>query len=213
MGIQHLCTTSLESAMGLPSDPNIFRFAWHYHNVDSTFVNVLWFRTSGAATDALIEGAGFLASLTASGAFPQNMSTQVTFDDAECRRSDQAGAVTIPNTYATNANGLIGSDSVTSQCSLVIRLQTGLPGRRNRGRFFLGGIAIDYLSAGASRWTDTSGLLTGMCATFLADTNSHGRDPLVVSKKYSSVEQVSSILPRLDGIGTQRRRSDRVMFP
>lgn len=101
-----------------------------------------------------------------------------------------------------------------NQCAVVVTLETGIPGRSNRGRAYLPPVVVGNMTAG------TGQLPSSVCTTLanaFADMLSALRDdappsgnPVVSSATKGSMQDITSV--RVDSIiDTQRRRRNKLV--
>jgi hypothetical protein len=110
------------------------------------------------------------------------------------------GGATATSTLAPVA-GVTSGASLPNEVALVVSLRTGLAGRSNRGRFYLGGISVGATdSSDYNRLTTLyTGYANSSAGDFLTAFNATGID-LVVASYYSGVDANGHPIPRAEAV-------------
>lgn len=199
----------------LPVITNGWRVAHNYKTVDGTFTNVFWMVSADATDDVSVATVFIDAYDTVGTSFKMRSlhSSDVTFVSVVTTALD-GSSPSVETLYASGVHGTGTSPASAANSCLVITWESGIRGRANRGRSFLGGIPAASLESGSARWG--TGLITDANDAIDGFTNGlGGGDPsltlLVVSQRAAAGpghHNVFQGIPRAK-IGTQRRRTER----
>ena len=118
-------------------------------------------------------------------------------------RANFVGEYTAPAPLAGSSNYFL-----PDQCCLVATLQTGLSGRRNRGRMYLPATGLATLPSGQTPAATAQGLGMNLAALFTDLAGSSAGVPVVVSTMGGTTHPITSV--KVDTkIDIQRRRANK----
>lgn len=129
----------------LPVIPNVFRVAFRWHNASNsqTAVNVMHFLGAGATPLASDLRTALVGNFSASMVIPCANTARVYQLDI-IKLDGSAATVSYPVSLPLGASG----GDWTPQVSVLVKIQTALRGRNNRGRIYLPMIAESAVAMG-----------------------------------------------------------------
>jgi hypothetical protein len=138
----------------------------HCGTLGSNFTNILYYEPpSGISTAAAMDAVANAAFATLSPLYAAVMNNTATFLGCTATYNNGTNEYIGYSSSAAVA-GTLANGSVGDQNAVVLRKQTNLVGRSNRGRWFIGG--MDYSAFGGTNSNELDSGITGAYQTLVA---------------------------------------------
>jgi hypothetical protein len=198
----------------MPADgvPNGIKIEWNMQQNGIPVVNRVYVTQTTAPTQAdLISTIGIAKGFYDD--FKTRQHSSCVLQDITCTDVSVANGAQEIQPYSTGNVGTSSGQALPANTALCASLRTAQTGRSFRGRFYLGGIATDYLLDAQHLTTTIASDLGGWMVDFIVALQTAGKTLVVVSRYANKVLRVVALATEIisvlvdNKIDSQRRRT------